>query len=718
MSSRRVIGLVAGLALAAIVVLPLAVPEARLAVTSMGQAQMVAATQGAFGALDVVATLSRPFRSRDASTGVRGLFANHCATCHGPLGQGAFGPDLTNPRWHAERTDEQIATIIRQGVPTTAMPAFGTTLDDGDVAGIVRLLREWSRTQNVPSSTVTGPPVNVSPERLAAPAPDEWLMYGGDYGQRRFSSLASIDRTNVRRLVPAWTFQTGVQDGLAAMPLIVDGVIYLSTAWNHVFAIDARTGAEIWHYQRRLPAPKDLRYCCGPTNRGVAIWNDLVYVPTLDAHLVALDARTGQVRWDVELEPGRTNLNAKQPPLVVGNRLFIGVGGGDLPSRGFIDAYDAATGRRLWRFYTVPAPGEPGHETWTEDAWRTGGAAPWLHGTYDPETNLIYWGVGQPFPIHEGDRRPGDNLYSDSVVALDPETGAVRWHFQFTPHDLWDFDGTNENIPLEIDFKGARRKVIVHADRNGYFYAIDRLTGQFLFGKPYVRTTWTLGLTGEGRPLVDPKAIPSAEGALVCPGVAGGKQWNGMAYSPITRWLYLPVIENCATFYLDDIAARNAGLAGSGYRYRSIDAYGKVVAIDPATGDAKWEVRTRSPMSGSALATAGGLVFLGDAEGNIVAYDDRTGAKLWAFQTGSGIRSGPVMFRLDGVEYLAVASGMGGAVGMYYAGESQGSRAFRKGGTLFVFRLFDPDAPVKLMGASDSAEGAAAAILRGSAARP
>jgi alcohol dehydrogenase (cytochrome c) len=625
------------------------------------------------------------------------LFNDHCAGCHGPLAEGGSGPDLTNPRWHAERTDAQLADLIANGVPNTPMPPFADRIDPAGRQAIVALLRTLGSRALQPATTVTAPPVVVSPARLArAPRdPGQWLMYGGDYGQTRYTTLDAINRSTVANLVPVWSFQTGVADGLTGMPLVVDGVIFLTTAWNHAFAIDARTGAELWHYQRRLPPVSELRFCCGPSNRGLAIWNDLVFMATLDAHLVALETRTGRVRWDVELGQTSDNLNFKQPPLVIGDRLLVGSAGGDSPSRGFIDAYDAATGRRLWRFYTIPAPGEPGSETWPPgDAWKTGGGAPWMQGTYDPDLNLVYWSVGQPWPAYDGAPRPGDNLYSNSVVALDPRDGSLKWHYQFTPHELWDYDGVTENVPLEIEHNGRTRRVIVHADRNGYFYAIDRTNGEFLFARPFVRTTWTTGLTRDGRPIVNPGAVPTYEGVEVCPGAAGGKQWTGMAYSPLTRWVYVPVIENCATFFNYGVEARAKGLppGPSGFRYLPGKAYGRVLALDPANGDIKWAVDTRSPMSASMLATAGGLVFTGDAEGNVVAFDDRNGELLWSYQTGSGIRSGPVAFRLDGVEYIAVASGLGGAVGGYTGPGAPWLRNYRGGGTLYVFRLFEPNA--------------------------
>ena len=624
------------------------------------------------------------------------LFNEHCALCHGAFAEGGSGPDLTNPRWHAERTGEEIERIIGDGVPGMSMPGFAARIDPEGRSAIAGHLRSLSKKAIQPTTETEAPDVQVSPERLlrAAQEADNWLMYARDYGPTRFSPLGGINQSNVKNLVPVWSFQTGTPGGLTGMPLVVDGVIYLTTSWNHIFAIDARTGAELWHYQRRLPDADGLSYCCGPANRGVSIWNGLLYTATLDAHLVAIEAKTGRVRWDVELGKAEDNLNAKQPPLVVGDKLFIGIAGGDQPSRGFIDAYEAKTGKRLWRFYTVPGEGEPGAETWPGDTWKRGGAAPWMHGSYDPELNLIYWGVGQPWPVYDGDAREGDNLYSNSVVALDPETGKLRWHYQYTPHGLWDYDGVTENIPVEIEHEGRRRKAIIHADRNGYFYAIDRTNGEFLFAKAFARVTWATGFTPEGRPIVNPGAIPTYEGVEVCPGAAGGKQWTGMAYSPLTRLAYLPVIENCAEFFNYGVKAKAEGRppGPDGFRYLAGKAYGKVVAIDVNSGEAAWEVKTRSPMSAGVLATAGGLIFTGDAEGNLLAYDADRGELLWSYQTGSGIRSGPVAYRLDGVEYIAIASGMGGAVGGYLGPGAPWTRNYRGGGTLFIFRLFEPNA--------------------------
>ncbi len=636
---------------------------------------------------------------QDAVTGPS-LFAQHCALCHGAFAEGGSGPDLANPVWQAAIADSDLEKVIRDGVRGTAMPAFGDRLDAPARGTLIRHLRLLAAEAIKPATDLRVAGVNVPPARLLATDRDDdnWLMYGRDYGNRRFSPLEEINKQNLSRLVPIWSFQTGTPDGLEATPLFVDGVIYFSTSWNHVFAVNARTGAELWHYKRRLP--EKLKYCCGPVNRGVAIRNGLLYMATLDAHLVALDAQTGRVRWDVEMGKAEDNLSATSPPLIVGDKVVAGIAGGDYPSRCFLDAYEASSGRRLWRFYTTPTEGEKATETWSGDSYKAGGGATWMNGSYDPELNLIYWGTGNPNPDYDGDAREGDNLYTDCVVALDADSGKLKWHYQFTPHDVWDYDGVNEMVLVDINYRGRPVKALVHADRNGHFYAIDRATGKFLYARPFVRVDWAKGFDASGRPILNPASIPTVEGATVCPGAAGGKEWNAMAYSPLTRMIYVPAIENCAVFSNNGVKARQQGLpkGPSGFRYLPNKAYGKLVAIRAETGEAAWEVKTRTPMGGGVLATAGGLVFAGDPEGNFRAYDAATGDVLWSFQTGSGMRGAPISYRLEGKQYIAILSGMGGAVGGFTGAGAPWMKNYRTGDTLYVFALFEPDGAKKFHG--------------------
>jgi alcohol dehydrogenase (cytochrome c) len=564
------------------------------------------------------------------------------------------------------------------------MAAFGDRLQSDEIQLVIAHLRTLSKDAIQPANALRVPPINVSPDRLlhASADPNNWLMYGRDYANQRFSPLAAIRPDNVRNLVPVWSFQTGVPDGLEATPLFVDGVIFLTTSWNHVFAIDARTGTELWHYRRHLPAK--LTYCCGPVNRGLAIGGGMLFLATLDAHLVAMDARTGRVRWDTEIGRVDDNLSVTSPPLIVGDKVVVGMAGGDFESRGFIDAYQASTGLRLWRFYTAD---------------RERGGATWLNGSYDPELRLIYWGTGNPHPDYDGDVRPGDNLYTDCVVALDAGTGKLRWHYQFTPHDVWDYDGVNEMVLVDLHIGSEVVKGLVHADRNGHLYALDRSNGKFLYAKPLVRVTWAKGFDN-GRPIVDPQAIPTVKGVAVCPGAAGGKEWNAMSYSPQTRMIYVPAIENCAVFSNYGIEAQRLGLppGPSGFDYLPNQAYGKLMALHVDTGDVAWQVKTRTPMGGGTLVTAGGLVFAGDPEGNLAAYAADNAKRLWSYQTGSGIRGAPIAYRLDGKVYIAVASGMAGAVGGFTGAGAPWMRDYRSGGTLFVFSLFEA-------GASDVFDG-------------
>jgi alcohol dehydrogenase (cytochrome c) len=622
-------------------------------------------------------------------------FSKHCAVCHGAFGEGGSGPDLSNTAWQEGITDAELSRVVRQGIPGTAMPSFGQKLDEQTRSEIVRYVRALSALARWPTTNSKAPRVAVSGARLLASnrETDNWLMYGHDYANLRFSPLTEINKNNVRNLVPSWSFQTGVPDGLEATPLFVDGVIYLSTSWNHIFAVDAHTGDELWHYKRRLP--EKLNFCCGPVNRGVAILDGTLYMATLDAHLVALDAQTGRARWDVEMGKIEDNLSATSPPLIIGNRVLVGIAGGDYQSRGFIDAYDAKTGQRAWRFYTIPENEKESathrHDPADHDSTKLGGGGAWMTGSYDPELNLVYWGTGNPYPDYDGDAREGNNLYTDCVVALKPESGELVWHYQFTPHDVWDYDGVNEMVLVNLQYHGHKTKSLIHADRNGYFYAIERSTGRFLYAKPFVRATWTKGFDPAGRPAVDPKAIPTAQGVPVCPGAAGGKEWNGMAFSPLTRMAYVPAIENCAVFLNNGVKARRLNLppGESGFKYIPNQAYGKFMAINADTGDVAWEFRTRSPLAGGVLATAGGLVFTGDPEGHFTVYDADNGQALWSYQTGSGMRGGPISYQLDGEQYIAVLSGMGGAVGGFTGAGAPWMRDYRSGDTMYVFRLFN-----------------------------
>lgn len=516
---------------------------------------------------------------------------------------------------------------------------------------------------------------------------EDWLMYGKDYSSTRFSALTDINDKNVKRLVPAWTFQTGVLDGFECTPLVTGGFMYITTPWNHAYAVDAKTGNQVWHYQKKLP--DNLALCCDAVNRGFAILGDRLYMTTLDAHLVCLDSQTGNVIWDKTIGDYKTAYSATLAPLIVKDKVIVGISGAEYGIRGYIDAYDAKSGERAWRFYTVPTKGEEAAKTWEGQSWMNGGGSAWVTGSYDPELNQLYWGTGNPGPDFNGDVRKGANLYTVSTISLNPDTGKLNWYYQTSPHDIWDYDGVNEQILIDETINGKPVKAMIQAHRNGYFYALDRTNGKFLYAKPFCEVTWGK-VKDDGTVEVNEAAKPTKEGALAYPGAAGGKEWVPMAYSPITKMAYVPVIENGAKFTSGKVFYKK-GLPywGSSLTLIENKAWGALRAIDVQTGDQKWEFKARSPMVAGVLATAGNLVFTGDAEGNFIAFNARDGTTLWKFQTGSGIHAPPITYKVGGRQYVAIASGWGGWTAGFAGDGAPWLKNARKGNTVYVFQLFD-----------------------------
>ncbi|MFZ0938605.1 MAG: PQQ-dependent dehydrogenase, methanol/ethanol family [Candidatus Sulfotelmatobacter sp.] len=484
--------------------------------------------------------------------------------------------------------------------------------------------------------------------------PQNWMTYSGDYSGRRFSALDQITTTNAHTLTAKWVFQTGATGKLETSPLVVDGILYATGQDDRAFALDARTGRPIWLYQHQLPA--DIRPCCGRVNRGLAILGNEVILGTLDAHVIALDTKTGNVIWDVVAADYQKGYSFTVAPLAVKNLVVIGVSGGEYGVRGFIDAYDAATGERKWRFYTVPGPGEPGHETWEGDSWKVGGAPAWNTGTYDPATNQILWPTGNPAPSNRGEGRAGDNLYSNTLLALNADTGKLNWYFQFTKHDEHDWDATQVPVILEAGGK----HLIAQANRNGFFYVIDRSTGKLISANAYGKTTWSDSKDADGRPIAKKEASPTLEGHTVCPGALGTTNFMAPAFSPQTSLFYVTARDQCDIFSTAP-QPYEAGHAyyGSAY-FPSEEAEpfrGFLKAIDPSTGAIKWKFEHTSPTWSGVLSTAGGLVFTGDAEGNFIALDAATGKALWHFQMGGAVYAAPMAFAVDGKEYVAIAAG-------------------------------------------------------------
>ena len=500
----------------------------------------------------------------------------------------------------------------------------------------------------------------------AAPTRESWLHYGGNYASWRHSPITELTPESASNLRLAWIAQTGVSGQLESSPVVYDGVLYLTSSMNRLLAYDAADGSLLWRYDHQNP--RNLIICCGPVNRGVGIASNLVIMGTLDAHLLALHRKTGTIVWDTEVAPYTNGFSITSAPLIAEDVAVIGVGGGEYGVRGFFDGYDVETGELLWRHYTVPDTGESGVETWAGESYKTGGAATWATGSYDPATKTLFWTTGNPSPDWNGDTRLGDNLYSDSVLAVDIKTGERKWHFQFTPHDVWDYDGNSEVWLVDIQVNEQTIPALVQANRNGYFYVLDRRDGSFLHASQYVHQLNWATLDENGRPVVNPAMMPADEPTQrVCPGLAGGNNaaYAG-AYSPDTGLAYVPTIESCMMFRKNEVVFIQ-GAPFMGGEPMPVDtaqgkSYGHLSAIDVSTGETKWAYRDPVPMLAGVLSTAGGLVVTGNASGHLLGFDAETGEEVWRYQTGSGIRSHPIAYEYEGRTYLAVGSGGGGIV--------------------------------------------------------
>jgi alcohol dehydrogenase (cytochrome c) len=490
--------------------------------------------------------------------------------------------------------------------------------------------------------------------------PGNWLTYSGNYLGHRFSPLSEITAANVAGLRVKWAYQ--FESGhTETSPIVVDGVMYI-TAPNSAAALDARTGRQLWKWSR--PLPKDYQSIgFGHVNRGPAILDGRLFVATLDCYLVALDIKSGAERWSTRVEDYKPGYSLTLAPLAIKGKVLIGISGGEAGIRGFVDAYDAASGQRSWRFWTVPAPGEPGHETWPQDgkykdSWKTGGGSTWVTGSYDPESNLVYWGVGNPGPDWNADSRLGDNLYTCSLVALDGDTGALKWHFQFTPHDTHDWDSAHVPVLFEAEVRGTRRKLVAVANRNAFFYVLDRTSGEFITARAYARQTWAKGLDDRGRPMLLPAIEPSAEGTVIYPNLNGATVWFSPSYSPLTGLFYVSVRELGSIYYKREADYKpGTFFAGGGEAGIPRDEKkGAIRALEVATGKLRWEFPLNTAAWSGVLSTGGGLVFSGSDEGNFFALDAVSGKPLWDFQTGGAITSNPISFNVNGKQHVAIAA--------------------------------------------------------------
>ena len=514
----------------------------------------------------------------------------------------------------------------------------------------------------------------VSFDRIlrAGQEPQNWLSYSGGVESQRYSALNEIKPENVKNLELKWVFQSRSTEKFEATALVVDGVLYTVQAPNDVVAIDAASGRVFWIYSY-VPST-EARPCCGRVNRGLAILGNTLFMATLDAHLIAIDAKTGHAIWNKQIANPEAGYAATLAPLIVKDKVIIGTAGGEYGIRGFIAAYDAKTGNEAWRFYTIPGPGEPGHETWAGDSWMHGGGSVWMTGSYDPDLNLTYWGIGNPGPDWNGDYRAGDNLYTDCVVALDADTGKLKWYFQFTPHDEFDYDSVQVPVLAQMDWQGSRRKVMLWGNRNGFFYVLDRTSGQFLLGKPFTKVNWATGLDERGRPMRARGMTPSATGTLIYPGPIGGTNWYSPSYSPRTGLFYIPAWDGYSAPYVKTKDEYKEGqlyfggsatspvppLRGIQLNSRSENSgFGVIRAMDPKTGERKWEFKMTEMTDSGILTTASDLLFTGNREGYFLALNARDGSLLWKVLLGSHVSSGPMTYSVNGKQYVAVAAGSG-----------------------------------------------------------
>jgi PQQ-dependent dehydrogenase (methanol/ethanol family) len=653
----------------------------------------------------------------DAAAGERFFHERNCASCHMVRGRGGvLGPDLSNVG--RERTLAQIEQALRD--PGVAFPLAGrgrprggrsysaitVRLRDGrTIQGIAKnesnfdlqvlgtdeklyLLTKDEVTEIVRDKSLM-PRVEATPAEIrnliaylnaaapagaaelragvsfadvARPKTGEWPTYDGNLRGNRFSPLDQIQAGNVNRLAPKWMFTlTGAPRSLEGTPVVVDGVMYV-TSVNEAYALDARNGREIWHYSRPH-SPNLAGDAASGINRGVAVRGDRVFLVTDNAHLLALHRFTGQLLWDVKMADSGENYGSTSAPLVVNDLVIAGVSGGDEGVRGFLSAYKAATGERAWRFWTIPARGEPGSETWGGRALEHGCGSTWFTGTYDSDARLLYWPTGNPCPDYNGEERKGDNLYTASVVALDPDSGKLKWYYQFTPHDLHDWDAAETPVLVDAEFRGERRKLLLQGNRNGFFYVLDRLTGKVLLAEPFIKKlTWASGIGADGRPKLLPGNEPTAEGQLTCPAVAGAANWPSSAYDPKAGLFYMFAEESCNVYTKNDERweAGKSFYGGGTKRAPGEQGGGKFLkAIDIQTGKIAWEIPgVGGGILGSGLmATAGGLIFYGDGSGAFVAADAKNGKPLWHFDTGQSYKAGPMTYRVDDTQYIGMAAG-------------------------------------------------------------
>jgi alcohol dehydrogenase (cytochrome c) len=633
-------------------------------------------------------TLTSILAAQDADPG-RVVFEGRCARCHGADGNGGeLGPAIRGRL--AARSNEQLVALIRTGLPGQGMPP--SQVSDAEMEPLTRFLRslqprderrevERAKVVTTDGKTLEGEVLNQGFDDLQLLTGDkrvhllrragerfrevtsstDWPGYNGDPGGNRYTTLAQITKANVARLGPKWVFTLPNAARLQVTPVVVGGIMYVSVA-NECYALDAGTGRPIWHY-RRAPTPGLPSAAVGGTNRGVATSGDRVFMSTDHAHLIALNRFTGELEWDTEMADWHLNYFSTSAPLAVGNLVVAGTGGGEHGSRGFLAAFDQATGKEVWRFWTVPEPGEKAAATWQGKGIEHPGAPTWFTGTYDAQLDTVYWPTGNPSAEYNGDDRLGDNLYSDCILALDAKTGKLKWYYQSTPHDLWDWDATETPVVLDTAWEGRKRQLLIQANRNGFFYVFDRTDGKLLLAKPFVTLlTWASGIGADGRPVKLPNQEPSAAGTKVCPSQDGATNWFSPSYNPATGLYYVQTFEKCSVYTKRDPGPWQAGkeyLGGSQRRPDGEKPQRILKAIDIKTGKVVWNLPQPGPAEswGGTLSTATGLVIFGEEGGALMAADAVTGKPLWSFQTNQTWKASPMTYQFDGKQLVAVAAG-------------------------------------------------------------
>lgn len=599
--------------------------------------------------------------ARDTAAGAA-LFAQRCAQCHGPRGEGGIGPPLADGFNRHGVTDWSAFRVIQDGVAGTAMRPLGLDFDQTwrVIAHLRALQRSASiRTTGQIDSVPRTPPVSAEQIATADSTDRDWLLYSGGWAARRNREVPELDARSIGRLRLVWVHQFPADPPISqSTPIAARGKVFITTL-REVIALDQVSGAVVWRFHRELQ--QEARACCARSNRGVAILGNRVLVGTLDAHLIALDSETGRVDWDVVVADPTAGNTINAAPMVMDGKVLIGIGGGEFGIRGFLDAYDPNTGKRLWRFYTIPDKGEPGRETWPADGLPPGGGPTWVPGAYDPVRRLVYWGVGNPSPEFAPELRPGDNLYTNSVVALDIDSGALKWYYQFTPQDSHDWDSAQSPILVDANWQGRKRPLILWANRNGFFYVLDRETGEFLRATPFVEQTWNAGFDSAGRPIIRPNMQPSLTGTIVYPGVGGATNWWPSSFSERLGLLFVSVRKSGDIFFRDPHLTSENGqyLGGRTQPVPGEERTSSVQAIELVTGKLRWSTtapENKSPTMGGLLSISDRLV-LGAQSNTFFALDAATGRRLWQVGLGAPVQGAPIVFRTAGKVRIALTGG-------------------------------------------------------------